>query len=99
MDTREPRRCSRTDVVRAFRAVDQEINLKYARLVSNGLTLPEASELARRIRDQRELIRQLFDKRNRGHSRRLLRLNKGHRQRLLSLARQAGLDTSVLVFK
>jgi hypothetical protein len=96
---RMTRRCSRVDVVSAFRAVDQEIRLKHARLAAEGVTLTDVCELARRIRDQRELVRQITDARNRRHARRLLRLNKRHRLRLLSAVRDAGLDTNVLVFR
>ena len=92
-------RCSRLDVVEAFRAVDQEIRSKYARFVAQGMTLSDACELGRRIRDQRELIHQIMDKRNRRHARRLLQINKRHRRRLLSLAREASLDTTVLIVK
>jgi hypothetical protein len=51
------------------------------------------------VKDQRDLIRQIADRRNRTHARRLLRLNRRHRDRLLRIAREAGLETSALLFK
>ena len=91
--------CSRIDVVRAFRAVNQEIDLKFERLEVQTITLPEAYRFARRIKEQRDLIRQITDRRNWRHVRRLVRLNRRHRERLLRLAQEAGLDTSVLLLK
>jgi hypothetical protein len=86
-------------VLIAFRAVGQEIRTKCQRLDSESLTLGEACQLARRIKDQRDLIHQISDRRSRKHVRRLMRLNRKQKERLLQLAEQAGLDTSVLIFK
>lgn len=83
----------------AFRAVSQEIRAKYERLSPETLTLAEACQLARRIKDQRDLVRQIADRRNREHARRLLRLNRKQREKLLGLVKAAGLDASVLIFK
>lgn len=91
--------CSKEDVVIAFRAVSQEIRAKRRRLNPETLTVAEACQLARRIKDQRDLIRQIVDRRNRQHVRRLLRLNRDHRQKLLGLVKEAGLDPGVLIFK
>lgn len=91
--------CSRADILDAFHIVAQEIRAKCRRYAESGITQPEACELARRIRDQRELVRQVADRRNFKHARRLLRLNKRLRQRLLKIAAAAGLDTDVLLFK
>lgn len=91
--------CSRSDVVAAFRVVNQEIRLKFERLNAQSLTLADACQLARRVKDQRDLIRQLADSRNRRHARRLLRLNRQHRERLLRIVQEAGLDASALLFK
>jgi hypothetical protein len=91
--------CSREDVLIAFRAVSQEIRAKHGRLDPESLTLAEACQLARRIKDQRDLVHQMSARRSWKHVRRLVRLNRKHRERLLELARQAGLDTSVLNFK
>jgi hypothetical protein len=55
--------------------------------------------LALRIRDQRELIHQMVDRRDSGHARRLLALNARHRQRLIDLVEKAGLDKSILIFR
>jgi hypothetical protein len=91
--------CSKADVLVAFRAVGHEIRTKYRRLDYRTLTLADACELARRIKDQRDLIHQISDRRSRKHVRRLMQLNRRHRDRLLDLAKQAGLDTTVLIFK
>jgi hypothetical protein len=84
-------------VVRAFRAVNEEIRLKLGQLDPSTLTLAEACQLARRVKDQRDLIRQIRDQRR--HARRLLRLNRKHRDQLVRIVQEAGLDTSVLIFK
>ncbi len=92
-------RCSRKDVVDAFRIVRQEIRIKCQRIECKGLTQAEACKLALRLRDQRELIRQLTDGRDSPHVRRLLWLNRKLRKHLVAIAEQAGLNTSILVFK
>ena len=83
----------------AFRAVSQEIRAKCGRLDPKTLTLADACQIARRIKDQRDLIHQIADRRNRRHVWRLMRLNRKQRDRLLSLMRRAGLDTTALIFK
>jgi hypothetical protein len=92
-------RCSRLDVLMAFRIVGQEIRSKCQRYAQTGLTQREAWDLARRIKDQRDLIWQLADRRSMKHARRLLRLNTRLRKRVLRIVERAGLDKSVLVFK
>ncbi len=91
--------CSKSDVVATFRVVNQEIRLKFDRLDAHSLTLADACQLARRVKDQRDLVRQVADRRNRRHARRLLRLNRKHRDRLLRIVQEAGLDASSLLFK
>ena len=91
--------CSREDVLIAFRAVSQEIRAKHRRLDPETLTLAEACQLARRIKDQRDLVHQMSARRSWKHVRRLIRLNGKHREKLLELTRQAGLDIGVLIFK
>ena len=91
--------CTTKDVLIAFSAVNREIRAKFQRLDSETLTLAEACQLARRIKDQRDLIHQLSDRRSWKHVRRLIGLNIKQRDKLLELARQAGLDTGVLIFK
>ena len=59
----------------------------------------QACELARRIKDQRELVRQLAGRRNIKHARRLMRLNRRLRKRLIGIVEQAGLDKEILIFK
>ena len=96
-----PRRLwlSRMDVLTAFRIVGQEIRSKCQRYARTGLTQLEAFDLAKRIKDQRDLIWQLADRRNRQHARRLAHLNGRLRKRLVQIVEKAGLDTSVLIFK
>lgn len=91
--------CSRADVLTAFRIVGQEIRAKCHRFAAQGLTQGDACDLARRIKDQRDLIRQVSERRNRKHARRLMRLNRSLKRRLLRLVKQAGLQSSVLIFK
>lgn len=90
---------SKRDVAVAFRVVSQEIRTKHKRFASRGLTQADACQLARRIKDQRDLVRQISQARDHRHTRRLLRLNGRHRKRLLALVEEAGLDTGVLIFK
>ena len=68
-------------------------------LLARAITQAVACELARRIKDQRELARQLADRRNLKHARRLMRLNRELRKRLIGIVEQAGLDKDILVFK
>ncbi len=91
--------CSRADVLTAFRIVGQEIRLKCHRFAAQGLSLGEACDLARRIKDQRDLVHQIADRRNAEHVRRLLRLNRLLRLRFLTIVQRAGLEKSVLICK
>jgi len=91
--------CSRADVLTAFKIVGEEIRTKLQRFASEGLTLGQACDLARRIKDQRDLIRQVADRRNAKHARRLMRLNRKLKERLLELGKEAGLQTTVLIFR
>lgn len=91
--------CSKADVLVAFKVVGEEIRAKCQRYAAEGFTVGQACQLAARIKDQRELIRQLADRRNASHAKRLLRLNRAHRLRLLRLARAAGIGTEVLLFR
>ena len=92
-------RLSKRDILDAFRIVAYEIRAKCKRLASDGLTQAEACTLALRIRDQRELVRQLVDRRNPKHVKRLLRLNSKYRQNLIELVEQAGLEPKILIFR
>jgi hypothetical protein len=91
--------CNRVDVLEAFRVVSQEIRNKCHCYTETGLTQGEAYELAGRIREQRELIRQLTDRRNIKHARRLMRLNSRLRRRAIAVVERAGLNKDVLIFK
>jgi hypothetical protein len=92
-------RLSKRDILDAFRIVAYEIRAKCKRFASEELTQAEACTLALRIRDQRELVRQLVDRRNSRHVRRLLRLNGKYRQHLIELVEKAGLESKILIFK
>jgi hypothetical protein len=92
-------RCSRMDVLTAFRVVGQEIRGKCHRYAETGLTQRESLELARRIKDQRDLIWQLTDANSTKRVRRLLRLNGRLRKRAVGLVERAGLNKDVLFFK
>ena len=87
------------DVLIAFRVVGQEIRGKCQRYAAAGLTQREALDLARRIKDQRDLIWQLADTKGAKHVRRLLRLNGRLRKRAIRLVDRAGLSQDVLSFK
>jgi hypothetical protein len=92
-------RLSKKDVLDAFRIVAYEIRTKCKRFASEGLTQADACSLALRIRDQRELVRQMVDRRNSKHVRRLLRLNGQYRQDLIKLVQKAGLEPKILIVK
>ena len=93
------RRFNRIDVLNAFRIVGQEIRTKCRRYAKEGVTQAEVCQLARRIKDQRELVRQLADRRNIKHARCLIRINRRLQKRLIGIVEQADLDKGVLVFK
>ena len=92
-------RLSKKDILDAFRIVAYEIRAKCKRFASEGLTQADACTLALRIRDQRELVRQMVDRRNSNHVRHLLRLNSKYRQDLVELVEKAGLEPEILIFK
>jgi hypothetical protein len=92
-------RFSKKDILDAFRIVAYEIRAKCNQFASEELTQAEACTLALRIRDQRELVRQMVDQRNSKHVRRLLRLNSKYRQNLIELVEKAGLEPTILIFK
>ena len=92
-------RLNKKDILDAFRIVAYEIRAKCKQFASEELTQAEACTLALRIRDQRELVRQMVDQRNSKHVRRLLRLNSKYRQNLIELVEKAGLEPKILIFK
>jgi hypothetical protein len=92
-------RLSKRNVLDAFKIVAYEIRAKCKRFASEGLTQAEACTLALRIRDQRDLVREMVDRRNSKHVRRLLRLNGKYRQDLVELVEKAGLEPKILIFK
>lgn len=99
LTTKKACRCSRKDVVDAFWIVEEEIRLRCQRLALRSLTQAEACRLALRVRDQRELVRQLTERDDARHVRCLLGLNRKLWRHVVMMAQQAGLDTVVLVFK
>jgi hypothetical protein len=98
-ERRTVRRCNRLDVVVAFRIVNQEIRTKCKRLATRRPTLRQVWELARRIKDQRDLVQQIDGSRALKHIWRLTRQNIRLRNRLVQIAKLWGLDASVLVFE
>jgi hypothetical protein len=92
-------RLGKRDILDAFKIVAYEIRAKCKRYSTQKLTQADACQLALRIRDQRELVRQLVDPRNPRHAKCLLRLNGKYRRDLIELVEKAGLDTKILVFK
>jgi hypothetical protein len=93
------KRCSRLDVVAAFRIVNQEIRTKCKRLAARRPTLRQVWELARRIKDQRDLVQQIDGSQAFKHAWRLIRQNMRLRNRLVQIAQRWGLDASILVFE
>ena len=92
-------RLSKRDILDAFKIVAFEIRTKCKRFTSEKLTQAEACTLAFRIRDQRELVRQMVDRRNAKHVKHLLRLNRKYRRNLIELVEKSGLDPTILIFK
>ena len=93
------RRCSRLDVVAAFKIVNQEIRAKCKRLAVRRPTLRQVWELARRIKDQRDLVQQINGRRTLRHTWCLIRQNMRLRNRLIQIAQRWGFDTSILIFE
>jgi hypothetical protein len=93
------RRCSQLDVVAAFRIVNWEIRSKCKRSAARKPTLAQVWELARRIKDQRDLVQQIDGRRAPQHIRHLMRQNMRLQNRLVQIAQGWGLDTSILIFE
>ena len=93
------RRLSKRDILDAFKIVAYEVRSKCKRFASGTLTQAEACAIALRIRDQRELVRQMVARGAIKHVRCLLRLNSQYRKDLLRMVKQARLDPNILVFK
>ena len=92
-------RCSWADVLAAFRIVNEVIRTKCRRLATRRPTQVQVCELARRIKDQRDLVQQIDGRRAFRHVWRLIRQNRRLRNRLVRITDQWGLDSSILVFK
>jgi hypothetical protein len=92
-------RLSKRDILDAFKIVAYEIRAKCNRFAAEGLTQAAACTLALRIRDQRELVREMVDRRTPRHAKHLLRLNGKYRKTLIELVKKTGLDPTILVFK
>jgi hypothetical protein len=93
------RRCSRLDAVAAFRIVNLEIKTKCERLAARRPTLGQVWELARRIKDQRDLVQQIDGRRALEHTWHLMRQNGRLRNRLVRIAQRWEIDTSILIFE
>jgi hypothetical protein len=93
------RRCSRLDVVAAFRIVNCEIRTKCERLTARRPMPGQVWELARRIKDQKDLVQQIDGRRALKHIGHLMRQNMRLRNRLVQISQRWGLDTSILIFE
>lgn len=91
--------CNRLDVLEAFWIVGQEIRNKCHLHAEDGLSQAQALELAARIREQRELIRQLAGCHDTRHARKLVRLNRRLRRQVLRVVERAGLAKELLAFR
>jgi hypothetical protein len=96
---RSLRYCRKEDVLVAFMAVSTEIRTKCGRLSLRGTTLPEACEVAGRIKEQRDLLHQIVGNLTRRELKRLLGLNRKFRRRLTMIAAAANLNASVMTLR
>jgi hypothetical protein len=96
---RSLRYCREEDVLVAFMAVSTEIRTKCGRLSLRGITLPEAYEVAGRIKEQRDLLHQIAGNMTRRELKRLLGLNRKFRKRLTMIAANADINASVMTLR
>jgi hypothetical protein len=96
---RSLRYCRKEDVLLAFMAVGVEVRTKCGRLSHRGITLPEACEVAGRIKEQRDLLHQIVGNLTRAELKRLLGLNRKFRRRLTMIAAAAHLNSSVMTLR
>ncbi len=92
-------RLRQDDVLIGFDAVQQEVTIKLGRLASKIPTQGEVCELADRLKEQRELVRQLSLLGGGCHIRRLIRMICHSKKKLLHLVQIAGLDPQPLSFR
>jgi hypothetical protein len=93
------RRCGTLDVILAFKVVGEEIRAKCQRLAAGEASHAEICELARRTKEQRDLVRQIAAPGNAKHVRQLLRHNRKLRRKVVELAEHARLETGVLILR
>lgn len=93
------RRCRTFDVLLAFKVVGEEIRAGCKRLARGKPGQAELYALAMRVKEQRELIRQVVGRHASKHVRQLIRQNRRARQRVVELANAAGRDPSLLIFR
>jgi hypothetical protein len=86
-------------VVIAFKIVGEEIRARRNSLISGRPTQAQVCELAIRIKDQRDLVRQISGRDSYKHARCLLRYNRRLRQRLIDLTKGVGLDPAILILR
>lgn len=83
-------RCNEKDVLEAFHATGQGIRATLRTLESGAESTPSlAGEIAGRLREQRELVRQIILRKHWERAKHLLRLNARLRERFLRLISQA----------
>jgi hypothetical protein len=93
------RRCGVLDVILAFKVVGEEIRARCKRLAAEGASQAEICELARRVKEQRDLVRQVTGRGNLKHVRRLLKQNRQLRLKLVALAERARLSPDILILR
>jgi|GEM_PF-6500593 len=84
-------RCKERDVLEAFRATGQGIRSRLRRFSENQNPPLEAALIADRVREQRELVRQIIARRHWQRVRTLLRINSKTRERFVARMEQAGI--------
>lgn len=84
--------CHERDVLQAFRATGQGIRATlHGMQKDEAPTLPQAVQLADRIREQRELVRQIILRKQWKRAKHLLRINSRLREQFFALIERAGL--------
>ncbi len=92
-------RCSPSEVVAAFKIVGEEIRAKCQTFAAQRPTQVDVCQLARRIKEQRDLVRQIHGRCPYRHVLRLMRQNRRLRNRLVQIAIGWALDASILIFR
>lgn len=97
--TNSLRSCQQEDVLLAFMAVVKEVRSRIQHFGRRAMTQREACELAGRIKEQRNLLRQIVSETQREKIKRLLYINRRLRNKVVTIAQAANLDTSAMTLK